>query len=271
MSDMNASCRVLQLCMLVPVFSVSAQSVVGTVTERSSTLRVPRAGIVLLDTNGRARAATLADSVGYYTVTAPTQGVYRVSIQGPGLATINSEPMRLEAGSVIVFDAVLSLGAIALPTVVVKDKAVTSAPLGNPHKYDEFLQRKALGMGRFITRAEIDSKPQSETRSLFSNIPGIKLRIDGVKWFLQSQRCSGRSIPGLDAGALAGQMSGPDPSLRPLLFVDGHLIARDYVYETLRDIAPQQIEGIEVYQGASEMPVSARGDACFAVYIWLRT
>jgi hypothetical protein len=40
--------------------------------------------------------------------------------------------------------------------------------------------------------------------------------------------------------------------------------------EMLREIPPQEIEAIEVYQGAGEMPAEAKGDACFAIFIWLR-
>jgi hypothetical protein len=264
---MAARLRLTPLCIVLPVFTISAQSVVGTVTERSSGLPVRGAGIVLMDAAGKTRAAVLADSNGAYRITAPSPGVYRVSVQRLGLSTANSDRLTLRADQVAVFDASLSLEPKALPAVVVSDKAIVHAPPGNPHKYDEFIRRKELGFGHFITRDEIDSKPQYDTRTLFSGIAGVKFWINGTEWYLRSQRCGGGMSPG------HGRPDQPielDTKADPLIFVDGIQVPRKHGVEMLREISPQQIEALEVYQGASEMPAEAKGDACFAIFIWLR-
>src|SRR5512138_1411775 len=121
---MRAFLRLLRASILFPLLSVSAQSVVGRVTERTSGSAVRNPGIVLMDVSGRTRAAVLGDSLGSYRITAPLPGIYRVSVQGSGLTTLNSDPLSLRADQATVFDAALSLEAKALPTVVVKDKPI---------------------------------------------------------------------------------------------------------------------------------------------------
>jgi hypothetical protein len=244
-----------------------AQSIHGTVTERSSGSRVPGAGIVLSDSRGHPRSATLADSSGQYRVVAPAPGVYVVSIQGRGLATLESPKITLTASSDQLFDATLDLAVTALPTVTVKDRAIVHAPPGNPHKYDEFLMRRKLGFGHFITRDEIESKPQNDTRTLFTKIAGVKYWQNGSEWYLRSQRCS--------SGIPAGQSRANQPIQEvspadPVIFLDGIQVSRRNGMDLLRSISPGEIEAIEVFQGLSEMPGQLKGDACFVIFIWRR-
>jgi hypothetical protein len=247
---------------------VCAQAVAGVITERSSGLPVRTATVLIVDANGKPRDAVRADSVGRYRIVAPSAGIFRLRFQGPGLGLVESPRLSLRAGVDESFDAVLALSPTQLPTVRVAGVREVSAPPGNPHKYDDFLARKALGFGHFITRADIEAKPQSETLSLFAQIPGIKLRSHGVSWYLQSQRCSGKSIPGLGTGLLGREPTGRNPSMSPLLFIDGAIV---YDMEVLREIKPEQIEAIEVYQGGAQLPAAAKGNSCFAIFVWLRS
>ena len=254
--------RIVPLALVVSA-PLMAQSVHGTVTERSSGSRVPGAGIVLRDAKGRPQSATLADSSGAYRVTAPAPGIYTLSIQGRGLVTLESPKIKLTPSGDEVFDASLVLSVAALPTITVKDRAIVHPPPGNPHKYDEFLMRMKLGFGHFITRAEIESKPQNDTRTLFTKIAGVKYWQNGSEWFLRSQRCTQR-----DRNVATGPIA-MNPS-DPVIFVDGIQISRANGMEMLRMIPPNEIEAIEVFQGLSEMPGQLKGDACFVIFIWRR-
>jgi hypothetical protein len=252
---------------LLVAASAGAQSIHGTVTERTSGSRVPGAGVVLRDAKGHPQDATLADSSGAYRVTAPSPGVYTLSIQGRGLVTLESPKIQLTASSDENFDATLELGAKSLPTITVKDRALVHAPPGNPHKYDEFLMRRKLGFGRFITRAEIDSKPQNDTRTLFTTIPGVKYWQNGTDWYLRSQRCTSVTPEQKPRPNQPIQATSPAD---PVIFVDGIQISRWNGLEMLRTIPPSEIEAIEVFQGLSEMPGQLKGDACFVIFIWRR-
>jgi hypothetical protein len=206
--------------------------------------------------------AARSDSVGHYEVVAPIAGPYAVSFQRSGLATLNLANVNLDAGRNVVIDTAMTMEATALPGVKVVGKGIVERNPGNPHKYDEFLKRKALGVGHFLTREDIDAHANAHTPELFNNIAGLKVRTRGTTWFLQSQRCSGRFIPGLGP---MGQGT-PTHDLDPVLFLDGNKVDISVLYE----LVPSQIEAIEVYQGSAQLPAAAKGNACFAIFVWLR-
>jgi hypothetical protein len=249
--------------------AVQAQVVRGRIAEQSSRAPVAGVGVLLLDRTNRPRMAALTDPTGYYRIVAPAEGAYRMSFSRAGLTTLSINTVNLSSGSEMVLDTVLTMSITTLTPVSVEAKPGIHPPPGNPHKYDEFLRRRSLGFGHFITRDEIDSKPQSDTRALFSHVAGIKFRIDGSRWFITSQRCSGGSIPGMGSGS--SRNPARDNKYDPLIFINGLQVSRNSnAIEMLREIPPQEIEAIEVYQGAAEMPAEAKGDACFAIFVWLR-
>jgi hypothetical protein len=53
-----------------------------------------------------------------------------------------------------------------------------------------------------------------------------------------------------------------------MVFIDG---ARMHDVSALSELSPSQVEAVEIYQGASQLPAEAKGDACFAVFVWLRS
>lgn len=120
-------------------------------------------------------------------------------------------------------------------------------------------------MGTFLTREDIEARPLTRIQQLFSSIPGLKVRQIGTQWVIQSQRCSvGLPSAGMQREAERGIK---DPKWFPLLFIDGFRVNG---IATLNDISPSAIEAIEVYQGSAQLPAEARGDACAAIFVWLR-
>jgi len=169
-----------------------------------------------------------------------------------------------QIGFVLVFAGVLRVvgaqtadSARAIAPVTVKAKADVERTPANPHKFDLFLQRKAQGVGFFMTHEQIIARNSNHMQGLLQGLPGIKVRQVGTEWKLQSQRCGGGTLPGMR-----------DNALDPLVFVDGQRITD---LDILDDIRPGEIEALEVYHGASQLPAEARGRGCFAIFIWMRT
>lgn len=245
----------------------AAQVVVGRVVERVSRTPLVGVGVVLLDSHDKVRAAAFTDSVGRFRVQAPIAGKYNLSFQHGGLATLRVDDVNLSATTPSIVDTALTV-ATTLPKVRVVGASEPGALPGNPHRLDEFYQRKSLGVGTFLTRADIDSHANAYTQELFNQVPGLKVRTHGSQWYLRSQRCSGKFIPGLGgAGLTSPANSPPDESLDPMVFIDG---MRQKEVTMLYELIPTQIEAIEIYQGAAEMPAEAKGNACFAIFVWLR-
>jgi hypothetical protein len=223
--------------------------------------------VVLLDSLGHPKALAMSDSVGRYSVQVPASGRYKLLVAASGFDPVQTPEMAFESASVLNLDIKVSpVGeATQLEKVVVEgEKPIVHTSLANPHKYDDFLLRRKLGIGTFLTREQIEAKPVTQTPQIFSQIAGLKVRQHGTEWYIQSQRCPAK----LSGGRELEDMDDPDPWLYPILFVDGHQIKG---LKFLSSISPNEIEAIEVYQGAAQLPADAKGDACAAIYIWLKS
>src|ERR1019366_25050 len=118
----------------------SAQTVSGTVSEKSSGAVVPGTGIIMLDATDKLRTATITDSVGHYQITAPP-GDYKLRVSRLGLSTVTTESFSLNTGKDVVKDVILALQPTTLAAVKVSGKRIVDASVGNPDKYKLFLMR----------------------------------------------------------------------------------------------------------------------------------
>lgn len=256
---------VFVLLSAMPTSKASPQAVKGVVTMGTAGLVVRGGGVILLDMTGRVRNATLSDSAGNYIVAAPVPGDYRLRVQGAnGVPQVETKALSLVAGAVAEVNVTLPAPATTLDTIRVTSTRRLDAPPGNPTKYDDFYRRRELGFGSFLTKEDIEKTGMNQTADIIRKIPGMLVNHEGTTLRVQSKRCGGGSIPGTGEG---GRYAKPDPKLDPMLFIDGYRV-RDM--GSLADVVPAQIEAIEVYQGASQVPAEAKGDACAAIFIWLK-
>jgi hypothetical protein len=58
-----------------------------------------------------------------------------------------------------------------------------------------------------------------------------------------------------------------DSPVHPILFIDGFRVRG---LGTLSALNPSDIEAIEVYQGAAQLPAEAKGNACAAIFVWVK-
>lgn len=264
---MKPGILIIQLIGLLPVSVAGTQTVRGTITEQATGLPIRGVGIVLRDEGERPRMGAVSDSLGRYRLSVPNEGQYTLAFSRSGLQPVEGVKVSLRRGSEEVVNATLSRGITTLSTVSIVGERPMDRPPGDPHKYDEFLRRRAIGLGTFLTREEIHSRPRHQIQEIFNGIPGIKVRHAGTQWFLRSQRCSGKWIPGLDGGAVGGGSGEIDPKLNPMIFIDG---VRVFDETALSHYSPSEVDAVEVYQGGAQMPAEARGDACFAIFVWLK-
>jgi hypothetical protein len=237
-----------------------AQSISGTLVDSVKNEPVEGAEVILRGKGSAIASATRTDSAGRFLFKTSVAGSYTLSIHKVGFLPVESGALRLKPDSTVVVKlATAASRSTTLPTVEV---TAPTARGPNSRKYDQFLLRKSLGMGTFITREQIESRPSTQTYQLFQNIPGLKISQHGTQWSIQSQRCPAR-LP----------TAGPPPHLHkdipgfPILFIDGFRVRG---LGTLNTIKPNEVEAIEVYQGAAQLPAEAKGNACAAIFIWLR-
>ena len=108
-----------------------------------------------------------------------------------------------------------------------------------------FYDRRARGVGDFLTRDEIDRRNAIRMSDLFRRIPGVSVRSRG--------RFSEQSVVTLRGGCVAD------------IFVDGVSTVSPFPVDFA--LQPQEVDAIEVYH-SSELPAEFGTTTCGAVMIW---
>jgi hypothetical protein len=133
--------------------------------------------------------------------------------------------------------------------------AVNVTAAGHPF-FAGFEERKAKGIGTFITRDKIDSQHTTTTSDLFRTLPMVHL--------VRTPSGMGARFP------LSGIARGPrGGTCTPLLWVDGQ---KSPGLE-IDDILATDIHAIELYRGVATTPAqfaSANTAQCGAIVIWTR-
>ena len=140
----------------------------------------------------------------------------------------------------------------------------------------DFEERRALGIGHFITRAELDKQENRQTGDVLSKVPGARVAraLSGGSAWLVTGRVP--VSPQMASGDSFDQQKGARPACYADVWIDN---ARVYTYrrgETLFDVntvQPNQIEAIEVYVSNATIParyVRGGSEQCGVLIIWTK-
>jgi hypothetical protein len=226
--------------------SVAAQRIRGTLYEQKVFKPVAGATVTLLTVEGGARAGpgVVTDSAGAFDLAAPTPGVYRLRVEVPGRAAARTVAAELGPGDELSLTVRLAPDALGpLPVVVDAFNRRTDGEAGG--FYDR-VRRDAIG--RFITRRQIDQARPHRVTDLLRGAAGIELR-----------------------PVLGGYTLRTTEGCTPAVFLNG--VHFPLLGETIDELIPaQELEGIEVYSRAIEVPVPfwVRGTRCGAILLWAR-
>jgi hypothetical protein len=118
---------------------------------------------------------------------------------------------------------------------------------------EEFYRRRTLGMGTYFTREEIQARHPHATSDVLRNMPGIRFV---------------RTSSGL--GVRFNNTSIVRRDCMPMIWIDGQKAPAMEV----DDIPVTDIEGIELYNGASTTPLQfsqqMRNSTCGTIAVWSR-
>ena len=167
----------------------------------------------------------------------------------------------------------MTAGAYQLPEVEVNVTAFKPVEYAYTSKYDEFFRRKHVGLGHYISRADIDRFGRTETPELLMGIPGVYILLGAPGRTHSSVRirtCEQVSVwvdgvqlnpPGMRQPRRAWLFGRADEAQENIGQRTGEMLER---------VLPAQIEMIEVYTGPAQMPAEAVGNSCAAIMIWTR-
>jgi hypothetical protein len=150
------------------------------------------------------------------------------------------------AGEIVSLEMTIHRLAVQLQPVVVLGRRNLSGRMAG------FYARKDRGIGRFITRDEIEKRNPPNLTDMFRMIPGA--RIDSRGPGRNQVRFRGATCP-------------------PLTWLDGTpLFAGEFDLDAL---SPRSLEGMEIYSGPSSVPTEFLGtrgisSSCGTIVIWSR-
>ena len=220
----------------------AAQVVRGQVKDRST--GKPALGVVtLIDTAGVVIGRMPTGPQGQYAMTAPHAGAFFLQFVGPGYGPYVTSQFALASGEtrIMGLDAV-PLPAVAMDTVIVEGRPVPSRLAG-------FYERRAGGLGQFVARDEIERWNPSQPTDLLRRLSAVTLVPTDLGYRVVSRR---------------------DQRCAPAVFLDGIYMGTGADFDFDAVLTAEQIEGVETYSGAGQVPPEFNRGDCGAVVVWTR-
>jgi len=198
------------------------------------------------------------DESGNFRVFGVPVGMQTIEVRMLGYAPL-ALPVEVVAGESFHLALEMQREPTVLPTV-----DVTAEPRVNP-LYQGFLDRKARGLGSFFDRKDIDAMQPRLMTDVLRRVPGLRMEIAGESYGSGNTMASARS-----SGA-AGNRTCPME-----FYVNGSPMPLPRDGGGINHfIAPEEVVGVEVYNGASQIPPQFNSGMyntrCGVVVIWTRS
>ncbi|MDT8340794.1 MAG: carboxypeptidase regulatory-like domain-containing protein [Longimicrobiales bacterium] len=234
----------------------------GAVMDEATRRPLASAAVRMRDASGAPIVETLTDGEGRFVIPHPGRGgSYTLEVEGLGYAGVTGD-VSFDEGEEVRVDVLLSARAFELdPLVVTARRRGMLVDAG-------FYERSDRGFGHFIDRTEIERRIPARTTDLFRNVPGYRVLPLGP--FNSDVRLT-----------TVTTLQGMNDSCQPKVILDG-VVARAggrmkqgaaaFANSLDNIVNPAEIEGMEVYGHASQVPAVYGGiDAtCGVIVIWTR-
>jgi hypothetical protein len=193
-------------------------------------------------------------------------GSQRVVVRHVGYGAVETQLMF--ASGQTLQRHIMMVRSTTLDSVVVTEKSTD-------HALDDFEVNRKLGLGHFLTRAELAPQEGRSTGAVLTSIPGIKVYVMGPYAWVGSSRHNATSLHGGGVGKLGldkadSLKQAPLWECYALVYLDRNLIWRGqkYTYRTPQGVVTQweplfdintipvsSIEAIEFYATGAETPM----------------
>lgn len=226
----------------------AAQSFRGQVVDDNTGAPLEGVHVVLLDHDEVVSAEVFTNEDGEFAMTAPRAGAWIVAADLIGHGSIGSAPIEVADGERLTLEIRMSVEAIPLEPVVVTSRRTHFNP-----DIDDFYQRvergERFGIGRFITREDVELRMSARPSDLLRTVPGVRVVPAGRGSINVIQLARGCT---------------------PAIYVDGMQINHTGANMALDElVTTSSIEGIEVYRGAAQSAgryYDSRG--CGLILVW---
>jgi hypothetical protein len=242
----------LVACALGHSVPARSQVVHGVVLQAGSNQPLQDVAVSLRTPDQKHVSNAVTTAEGVFWLQAPKIGTYQIVAQRIGYATSVSRPVVLKLSEQIEVSLALDIAPIQLDPVTVKARSFYDLGMLTGF-YERMSLNEKRGIGRFITRDDIVERGPLDARGLFAVVPRV-----GVT----------NSVNRMPYVTFRGATYN---ECHPRVYLNGALANRGeraYIDELIR---PDELEGVEIYQGLTDMPSEFYdGDGCGVILLWTR-
>jgi hypothetical protein len=239
----------------------AAQALRGTVVDHRSK-PVDGVRVSVSAATGTMVGDTVTGAGGEFVFRLPVGGGgYVVRASKPGYSTAVTQPIDVQAGFDASVQVRLQPSPVSLDTVTVVAQNVAVEQQLPYLAQAGFYLRKRRGIGRFLTRADLDKTRSDRLTDALRGMPGVRIVCNG-------QYCDVQA-PGAATSFTRGVCQQTVVLDGVVLRMGGVSGGGDPVDQLLN---PFNLDGVEVYSGPSGVPVQFKGymSPCGAIIGWSR-
>jgi hypothetical protein len=267
----RSMCRASGLLFILSGPLTAQTTLVGSIRDSAGH---PIAGAqISVDALGR---RTTADDSGHYLLSGLSPGLRLVHVRRVGYTPVG-KMVRLVDGENRLTDLTLDRVVVELDTVTTKAKS-------HDVEMIEFEEHRKIGLGHFVTRASLDSFRGRPIFEAFAQMNGLQF-VRGYASQLWIASSRGRKSLNQKCATLEDKTAEDKAKFSviecalcfPRVYLDMMLLSRPevgdrYSVPNLNTFSPDQLEGIEVFTGASQTPVrwAGLGSQCGVIVLHTR-
>lgn len=273
-------CALLTLLSLLP-FPLHAQALSGYVLDEANGRPVTGVWVSAMDARGLVHGTVLSDSLGTFHIALPRADRYQLHTQHLDYASHTSDFIRVKRGESIAVEIRLGLQVVELAPVIVLGRR--RQPVARLAEFYERMQRqKQMGLGRFITRGDIEQMSVLDVHAVLEREPSITIaRVTppptavragaaGPPSPLELLRAAAQvRRTGTSEIVTFNRRGGGGSACTPLIYLDGLLLGRAEYVQLTSFVGVDEIEGIEIYRSGVETP-GEMADGCGSLGVWTR-
>jgi hypothetical protein len=254
---------VLAACVLATT-PLAAQTVRGKVLDAATGEGIAEAAVQARSADGHnvGRARTGPD--GSFQMPLRAAATVRIEAQRAGYRTTLTDALPVDLREAVEVEVRLSAAALAIEPLRV------TARVEPPHRrnleLNGYYGRERQGIGEYLRREDIEKRASSNLAQVLQRVPGTSILYRGSHQYVFFPRNGSPSLNTSIRGA-------PGNACLPRLFVDGSRVTYDAQNDINSVVNPNQVEGIEIFRGPSEIPVQYNdsNSMCGVILIWTRT
>jgi hypothetical protein len=240
---------------------LAAQTVRGRVIDTASGAPVAQAAVSAVTAEGRGAGQAHTDAEGKFALPLRAAGTVRLRVARVGFRQTVTDTLAVGVRETI--DVEIGVSAAALALTPLRVTARVAPPRRRSLEMSGVYDRERTGGGHRLYREDIERQPNMTLGQVLSRVQGTTRVQRGPFEFIVFTRS-------MSAGTL---QAAPGRYCLPALYIDGAQAGYGRSAGDINSlVTPGQIEAVELYSSAANIPVqyTGSGSACGVILIWTR-